>query len=144
MRFHASCAARPGPDGFDALLLLGPPGSGKSDFLLRLINRGFPVVADDQVIVDDGMARAPERLQGLLEVRGMGIFALPFVAEARLRLVVRMGQKPERMPAPAWHPDLRLPEVMIDPQTASAPERASLALETACGRLKQTAGIFTA
>jgi HPr kinase/phosphorylase len=144
MRFHASCAARLGPDGTDALLLLGPPGSGKSDFVLRLVNRGFQLVADDQVLVEDGMARAPERLQGLLEVRGMGIFALPFVPEARLRLVLRMGVPSERLPAPLWHPELKLPEVMIDPAGASAPERAVLALEAACGRLKQVAGVFTA
>jgi HPr kinase/phosphorylase len=144
MRFHASCAARQGPDGFDALLLLGPPGSGKSDFLLRLIHRGFMLVADDQVLVEEGLARAPERLLGLLEVRGMGIFAVPYIPEAPLRLVLRLGVQPERLPAPLLHPDLKLPEVLLDPAAASAPERAMLALETACGRLKQVAGVFTA
>jgi hypothetical protein len=51
MRFHASCAARMGEGGFDAVLLLGTSGSGKSDLLLRLIDRGWALVADDQVIV---------------------------------------------------------------------------------------------
>ena len=70
-------------------------------------------------------------LEGLLEVRGMGIFMLPFIPRAKLRLVIRMGAQPERMPSPMFHPELNLPEVMIDPLNASAPERAALAMEVA-------------
>src|SRR4051812_30268500 len=63
MKIHGSCAARDGA----GVLFLGPPGSGKSDLLLRLLDRGFVLVADDRVEIDGGVARAPETLSGLLE-----------------------------------------------------------------------------
>ena len=47
MTLHASCAARAG----DAVLILGPSGAGKSDLVLRLMGRGWDLVADDQVEV---------------------------------------------------------------------------------------------
>ncbi|HUM08632.1 MAG TPA: aldolase [Acidocella sp.] len=144
MRMHASCAARQTPDGDDAVLLLGPAGAGKSDLLLRLIDRGFILVADDQVLVENGIARAPEALAGLLEVRGLGIFRLPCLPQARLRLVIQLGVQPERLPLPRRHAALDLPEITLDPALASAPERAALALEAACGRVPQLVGAFSA
>ena len=93
---------------------------------------GFALVADDQVIVEDRTARAPAALAGLLEVRGLGIFRLPFLAAATPRLVVRLGIATERLPAPALDPDFGLPMVTIDPQHPSAPARVALALEAAC------------
>ncbi|WP_348522654.1 HPr kinase/phosphorylase [Acidocella aquatica] len=139
---HASCAARPGPDGYDAILLLGPPGAGKSDFLLRLIHDGFSLVADDQVVIWNGIASAPAALAGLLEVRGLGIFHLPHLASAPLRLVISLGAPPARLPEPQTHVQLGLPLVIIDPAQPSAVARAVLALEAACGRLTQVAGSF--
>jgi HPr kinase/phosphorylase len=144
MRLHASCAARLGPDGYDAVLLTGPSGAGKSDLLLRLLDRGFRLVADDQVIVENQLARAPSALAGLLEVRGLGIFRLPFLEAATPRLVVRLGLATARLPMPARDPGLGLPLVIIDPHHPSAPERVALALEAACGRITQPAGAFAA
>ena len=95
MQLHASCAAR----DVHGVLLLGPPGSGKSDLLLRLLDRGFALVADDRVEVEDGVARAPAALAGLVEVRGLGILSLPCQAEARLALAVTRGPG-ERLPPP--------------------------------------------
>ncbi len=137
MRFHASCATRDG----HGVLLLGPSGSGKSDLLLRLIDRGFALVADDQVEVEDGVARAPAALAGLVEVRGLGILRLPCVASARLALAVVLGEG-ERLPEPARDPCLGLPSVSLDPWPASAPLRVSLALDCALGRVGQVAGAF--
>ena len=143
MRLHASCAARAEAQGADALLLLGPPGSGKSDLLLRLLRHGFTLVADDQVIIgDDLCARAPESLAGLLEVRGLGLFRLPYLPAATLRLAITLGSTAERLPEPRRHAVLGIPEITLDPALASAPERAALALEAACGRVTQLAGAF--
>ena len=63
-----------------AVLLIGPPGSGKSDLALRLIDRGALLIADDQVALTevDGVlhASAPAATAGLIEVRGLGIAAV--------------------------------------------------------------------
>jgi HPr kinase/phosphorylase len=144
MNLHASCAARLGPDGYDAILILGPPGAGKSDFVLRLIHSGFTLVADDRVLVENGIASPPAALAGLFEVRGLGIFRLPFISSARLRLVIRLGIQPIRVPEPETDPALNLPLVTIDPAAPSAPARAAMALEAACGRVTQLAGAFSA
>ena len=123
-------------------MLLGPPGSGKSDFVLRLLRHGFTLVADDQVIIEDGCASPPESLAGLLEVRGLGLFHLPYLAGAKLRLVITLGLEPARLPMPRRHATLDLPEITLDPALLSAPERAVLALDAACGRITQLAGAF--
>ena len=136
MLIHASCAARDG----SGVLLTGPSGSGKSDLLLRLVERGFVLVADDQVSVDNGTASSPPTLRGLLEVRGFGIVHLPYLATAPLVLSVAIGRG-ERLPT-AQHDDLGLPLVMIDATCPSAAYRVSLALDCALGRLKLHAGAF--
>ena len=140
MQTHGSCASRTG----DGVLLIGPPGVGKSDLLLRLLARGFDLVADDRVDIEEGMARPPPGLAGLLEARGLGIVRLPHVAEARLALVVELGSRATRLPAPARHYTFDLPLVLVDPNAASAPERVALALDCALGRIAQVAGAFAA
>jgi HPr kinase/phosphorylase len=139
MQIHASCAAREGA----GVLLLGPPGCGKSDLVLRLLDRGFMLVADDRVDIENGMARPPAALAGLLEVRGLGIMRLPHLAETRLVLAVELGGGC-RLPAPARHPTLDLPMLTIDPAAASAAQRVVLALDCALGRIAQLAGAFAA
>ena len=137
MQIHASCAAREG----QGVLLLGPSGSGKSDLLLRLIGRGFALVADDRVDLEDGVASAPAAIAGLLEVRGLGVVQLPFVERVALALAVELRQG-ERLPMPATHAASGRPLVRIDPTSASAPERVALALDCALGRTRQRVGAF--
>lgn len=142
MRFHASCAALGRSDAADAVLLVGQPGAGKSDLLLRLVDAGWGLVADDQVDIEGGLARPPAALAGLIEVRGLGIFRRPFLPQARVRLVVELGVQPERLPAPSRHQELGLPLVVIDPAQPSAVARCKLALDAACGRAENIAGVF--
>ena len=70
--------------GARALLIRGPAGSGKSRLALKLIEAGQSgvlrfarLVADDRVRLEAChgrlLARAPNELAGLIEVRGLGI-----------------------------------------------------------------------
>lgn len=140
MLMHASCAAR---DDL-GLLLTGAPGAGKSDLLLRLLDRGFALVADDQVEIDpQGWARAPQALAGLLEIRGLGIMRLPFRDRARPVLVAALTPGPvPRLPLPQRAAGLDLPLIALDPRPASAAQKLDLAFEAAIGRMPQQAGAF--
>lgn len=139
-RFHGSCVARDGA----GVLLLGPSGAGKSDLALRLLGRGFVLVADDQVDVIDGFARAPTALAGLLEVRGLGIVRLPYLSDVKLSVVVALTDRCERLPFPERHEELDLPLVRLSALQVSAPDRVALALDCALGRVTQHAGAFAA
>ena len=137
IRLHASCAARDAA----GLLLLGPSGAGKSDLLLRLLDRGFTLVADDQVEVEHGAASPPAALAGRLEVAGLGIVRLPYVAGVKLRLAVQLGRG-DRLPLLRRYEILDLPMVSVDPCSASAPLRVGLALDGVLGKVSFLTGAF--
>lgn len=140
MSVHGSCAAFDD----DAVLLLGDPGAGKSDLLLRLLDRGFALVGDDRVVIEGGRVAPVAALAGLLEVRGIGIFRLAWRESARLRLVVRLGPAAARLPVPEIDPDFQVPLIRIDPAGASAAVRVHWALDAAVGRSHPVCGAFVA
>ena len=129
-------------------MLLGPPGSGKSDLALRLIDTpGLGIgdsllqaqlVADDQVKlvrVGDGLeAHAPEALAGLLEIRGLGIVRVAHLQSMRVDLAVnlRADVEIERLPDDPGLTyaalGISIPLVEIDPAAASAPARVRAAV----------------
>jgi HPr kinase/phosphorylase len=139
-RVHGSCVARDGA----GVLIVGPSGAGKSDLTLRLLNRGFALVADDQVDISNGLARAPEALAGLLEVRGIGIVKMAHLPAVKLNLVISLTDQPERLPRPEQYSALGLPVVRLNAAGASAPDRVALALDCALGRVIQHTGAFAA
>lgn len=103
MRLHASCVAIEGR----GVLLAGPSGAGKSDLALRLIDGGAALVSDDQVelFMKDGRlwAAAPPALEGLLEIRGVGLVRLPFIGAVPVDLyvdLVAFGTQVARLPGP--------------------------------------------
>jgi ABC-type dipeptide/oligopeptide/nickel transport system ATPase component len=56
------------------VLLIGSPGSGKSDLALRMLALGSQLIADDQVVIHQDMTmRAPDNINGMIEVYGVGI-----------------------------------------------------------------------
>jgi serine kinase of HPr protein (carbohydrate metabolism regulator) len=137
MMVHATCVAC----GGRAVLLCGPPGSGKSDLALRLIDGGARLVADDQVRLraEAGriVASAPETIAGRLEVRGIGIVAVPHVAAAPVALVVDLVSPGtvERLPdaAQRTYLGIALPLVALAPFEASATAKLRLALTRQAG-----------
>ena len=145
MLIHASAAAW----GSDAVLFRGPSGAGKSDLVLRLIGRGWHLVADDQVMLEGWAVSAPPALRGMLEIRGLGIFtALPFAENARLCLVVDLAAQADvpRLPEPAfWQgPAGAVPRITLHALEDSACDKVIYALGAATGRLHQKAGAFAA
>ena len=140
VRIHGSCVARDGA----GVLIVGPSGAGKSDLALRLLDRGFVLVADDQVDVVNGFARAPDALAGLLEVRGIGIVRLPYLSDVKLSVAIVLSDQCERLPRPERHAVLDLPVVHVYAASASAADRVVLALDCALGRVMQHTGAFAA
>jgi HPr kinase/phosphorylase len=137
VQVHGTCVARDGA----GVLLLGPSGAGKSDLALRLLARGFDLIADDRVVIEEGAARPPAALAGLLEVRGLGLLRLPHLAAARLTLAVELGDG-ERLPEPRRHDPLGIPVVTVRADAASAADRVCLALDCALGRVGQMVGFL--
>ncbi|MDP9128119.1 MAG: HPr kinase/phosphatase C-terminal domain-containing protein [Pseudomonadota bacterium] len=102
MLLHATCIAFEG----QAVLIAGPPGSGKSDLALRLIDQGAILVADDQTLLRaEGvkvLASAPGAIEGLLEIRHYGLIRMPHAQAQPVALYVELTPKAQaldRLPA---------------------------------------------
>ena len=128
---HASSVANHGR----AVLITGASGSGKSDLALRLIDRGFALVSDDQTLVrrdgDRLIASAPPSIAGKLEVRGIGIVEMDTVADVPVALLVELASDMQRLPDDSRERPIlgiNLPLVTIDAITASAAAKVVLAL----------------
>ncbi len=120
--------------GGAGVLLLGAPGSGKSDLALRLIDRGATLIADDRVLVE-GLAMpprlvAPPAIAGLIEVRGVGILRMPHLSGVPARLAVRLDCPPERLPEPSVHRvgQAAVPAMALAAFEPSAPLKVELAV----------------
>ena len=127
---HATTVARDGT----AVLLLGASGAGKSDLALRLIDRGWRLIADDRTVLAarDGVlwASAPAALAGLMEVRGVGIVAETAAGPAPVALGLDLAASPERMPDPAMREfeGIAVPVLAFDAFGESAALRVERAL----------------
>jgi HPr kinase/phosphorylase len=96
--------------GRSAVLIRGPAGAGKSRLALALIHAAKSglmtfarLVADDRVELTAShgrlLARPPETLAGLIEVRGLGIRRLDYEPVAVIGLVVDLAMaEAERLP----------------------------------------------
>ena len=94
---HATAVAIAG----EALLILGPSGSGKSRLAVALIAASRPrrpvaLIGDDRILLTASarglMARPHPRIAGFIERRGLGIVASSFLPQAPVRGLVRLGR----------------------------------------------------
>ena len=129
---HASTVAL----GGRAVVISGPSGSGKSDLALRLLDRGFVLVSDDQTLVHrDGerlIASPPPTIAGKLEIRGIGIVEMTHVEDVPVALLVELASDIERLPDDSrMRPimGVHVPLVGIDAMAASAASKVVLALD---------------
>ena len=136
---HASTVAKAGR----AVLIGGPSGSGKSDLALRLLDRGFTLVSDDQTLLRrDGerlLASPPPNIAGKLEVRGIGIVDIEHSTDVPVALMVELTSDIQRMPDDDRERPILgvpLPIVSIDAMAASAPSKVELALDRMGLKLK--------
>ncbi len=129
---HASTVAIEGR----AVMITGPSGSGKSDLALRLLDRGFTLVSDDQTLVrksgDRVIASAPATIAGKLEIRGIGIVDMEAVKDVPVALIVELTGELLRLPDDS--PERRIlgvsvPLINVDAMTASAASKVALGLD---------------
>ncbi|TBW39207.1 hypothetical protein EYW49_06850 [Siculibacillus lacustris] len=97
--------------GADTVLLRGPSGSGKSRIALELIaeaerrGRWAALIGDDRVVLSavSGhlVARPAPTIAGHVELRGVGILAVPHEPAGVVSLVVDfVSDPPDRLPLP--------------------------------------------
>jgi HPr kinase/phosphorylase len=134
---HATAVAING----QGVAMVGQSGAGKSDLALRLIDRGAVLICDDRVELHerdhDLWARSIPSIAGKIEIRGVGIVDTPHIGEAPLRLIVDVGQSPERYPDVNATCDIAcfaVPELRIRAFEASAAIKVELALRSLLDR----------
>ena len=118
------------------MLIEGPSGAGKSDLALRALDAGWSLVADDRTLIwsceDRLFGRAPDALDGLIEIRGVGVTPSPTRAFAEIALIAVCvaADDIERMPEKEARTVLgvALPVVRLAALEASAPAKLGHAL----------------
>ncbi|MEM7687933.1 MAG: HPr kinase/phosphatase C-terminal domain-containing protein [Pseudomonadota bacterium] len=125
-----------------ALLIEGPPGLGKSSLALALIERGAQLIGDDGVTVRAHENRAsliaspPPNIEGLLEVRGVGLVAVQTAEPAPVALILTLlrpeQSNSERLPDAAPKRDIlgcQIPALPFRPGDIAPAQRALVALK---------------
>ena len=105
-----------------ALLLEGKPGVGKSSLALALIERGGTLIGDDGVVVRrQGFSQIcapivcpPPNIEGLLEVRGVGLLKVEIADPTPLALILTLLGDAEPDPP-------RLPETVAVREVLGCP-----------------------
>lgn len=131
IKMHASVISMKG----QAVLLRGPSGFGKSDLALRMMDQGADLVSDDYVELDvkkgQIIARPPKAIQGLMEVRGLGLIKVQYLEEAVVTLACNLvgSNIVDRVPVSASRlilDGVAIPLFSLDGLAASGPAKIKI------------------
>lgn len=127
-----------------ALLIEGAPGAGKSSLALALIDRGAALIGDDGVALRRAgdaahgalIASPPPNIEGLIEVRGVGIVRMAVAPATPVGLILTLcgpaDFEGERLPEAVPEREVlgcRVPVLRFRPGTIAPAQRARLALQ---------------
>ena len=125
------------------VLFRGPTGSGKSDIALRLIVSGALLIADDytELSIENAtlIARAPETIRDLLEVRGIGILKISGALNTNLGVIIdlvtpeQVERRPEDQSVELL--GIHLPLFRLFPFEASCPDKINLIVRLVKGEV---------
>ena len=135
-------------------LILGGSGAGKSALALSLIEacpfQRTALIADDVVFLETSrgglVARRPESIAGMIEVRGFGPVKVRTISSCGLIIAVDLGAQSERVPAPRrfgaveGSPGIPLYPFMWNGAEATAPHRLRRMIATILGGQSQRRG----
>lgn len=128
----------------DGILIKGPSGSGKTDLALRLIESGGKLISDDQVIIKKKAKRlflsSPKKLNGLMQLSGIGIVKADSVQNIPLELVVKLQPYKNLDPFPINKEeiikDLSIPVLSLYSFAVSATAKIKIALDVQKNKVK--------
>jgi len=128
----------------DGILIKGPSGSGKTDLALRLIESGGKLISDDQVIIKKKAKRlflsSPKKLNGLMQLSGIGIVKADSVQNIPLELVVKLQPYKNLDPFPINKEeiikDLSIPALNLYSFAVSATAKIKVALDVQKNKVK--------
>lgn len=97
------------------VLLVGPPGCGKSWLAWQLIQAGAKLVADDQVILtrqdNYWIANAPPDIRNKLYLREQGFKEIPAIENAIIEIIFQSDRPAFDLSLP---PQINVPVIQID------------------------------
>ncbi|MEM8723965.1 MAG: serine kinase [Pseudomonadota bacterium] len=121
--------------GDRALMIEGPPGSGKSSLALALIDRGAILIGDDGVSLlregDRLIAAPPPSVSGVIEIRNVGLVEMAVAPPTPLALLLSLERDAERLPEHAARRDIAggsVPALGFTPGTIAPAMRAEAAM----------------
>ena len=119
-----------------AIMIEGEPGSGKSSLALALIDRGAILIGDDGLMLerrDNRLFASPHpNTRGLMEVRNLGLIAMPVAEEKPVALTIQLDNNAPRFIEAAQSVDrfgVNVPLVALWPDSPTLAIKAELALQ---------------